>query len=232
MFVRHGVAYKSGGCGHRTPKVALALAIIFTTATSAAPAKPTIDRGRREVRIPAVVQPHAMSRPLGVKGHHAIVWNGGRAKLWALFVSPVSDHDVRIALDSLGARRGENLTPDTWNAREDPQNPEPDKRVEGSKIEVFVEWGGKRRALADVLAEEGSPAPRVDFRYGGNEKWQKEFKSGCIVCLYSCPGGAVGNHAHTIRDYVRDGVVYASRPERLPRAGTRVTIILKVGGSS
>jgi hypothetical protein len=42
----------------------------------------------------------------------------------------------------------------------------------------------------------------------------------------------VGNHAHTIRDYVRDGVIYASRPERLPRAGTSVTIILKVGGLS
>ena len=73
-------------------------------------------------------------------------------------------------------------------------------------------------------------APRVDFRYGGNEAWQKEFHSGCIVCLYSCPGGAIGNHAHTIRDYVRDGVIYASRPERLPRSGSKVTIILKVGG--
>ena len=173
-----------------------------------------------------------MSRPLGVKGHHAIVWNGGRSKLWALFVSPVSDHDVRAALDSLGARRGENLTPATWTAREDPENREPDKRVEGSRIEVFVEWNGKRRPLADLLEEKGSAAPRVDFRYGGNEAWQTEFHSGCIVCLYSCPGGAIGNHAHTIRDYVRDGVIYASRPERLPRAGSRVTIILKVGGSS
>lgn len=208
---------------------ALALAILAATAT---PPKPVVDRARGEVRIPAVVQPHAMERPFGVKGHHAIVWDGGRSKLWALFVSPVSDHDVRVALDSLGARRGENLTPATWNAREDPANPEPDKRVEGAKIEVLVEWNGKRVPLAHLLAEEGSRAPRIDFRYGGNEAWQKEFHSGCIVCLYSCPGGAIGNHAHTIRDYVRDGVIYASRPERLPRAGSKVTIILKVGGST
>lgn len=203
------------------------LAALLTT-----DAKPVVDRARREVRIPAVVQPHAMDRPFGVKGHHAIVWNGGRAKLWALFVTPVSDRDVRIALDSLGAKRGENLTPDTWNAREDPKSAEPDKRVDGTKIEVFVEWNRKRVPLAHVLSEERSAMPRVDFRYGGNEAWQKEFQSGCIVCLYSCPGGAIGNHAHTIRDYVRDGVIYASRPERLPRAGTKVTIILKVGGSS
>jgi hypothetical protein len=189
-----------------------------------------LDRARGEVRIPATVQPEAMARPFGVQGHHAIVWNGGRAKWWALFVSPVSDHDVRVALDSIGAKRGENLTPATWNAREDPRNAEPDKRVEGSPVEVFVEWNRKRVPLAHLLSEKDG-APHLDFRYGGNEAWQKEFHSGCIVCLYSCPGGAIGNRARTIRDYVRDGVIYASRPERLPRAGTKVTIILKVGGT-
>jgi hypothetical protein len=222
-------------CCARAVRGVACVTLLFTAITLAASPKPVVDRARSEVRIPAVVQPHAMSRPFGVQGHHAIVWDGGKSKLWALFVSPVSDHDVRVALDSLGARRGENLTPATWNAREDPKSPEPDKRVEGSTIEVFVEWSGKRVALAHLLAEEGIAAPNVDFRYGGNEAWQKEFHSGCIVCLYSCPGGAIGNHAHTIRDYVRDGVIYASRPERLPRAGTNVTIILrvlKVGGSS
>jgi len=217
-------------CGGRSRRFVLVIAVAAATALQSS-AKPIIDRARREVRIPAVVQPHAMDRPFGVKGHHAIVWKGGRSKSWALFVTPVSDHDVRLALDSLGAKRGENLRPDTWNAREDPENAEPDKRVDGTKIEVFVEWNRERVPLAHVLSEEGSAAPRVDFRYGGHEAWQKEFRSGCIVCLYSCPGGAIGNHSHTIRDYVRDGVIYASRPERLPRAGTKVTIILKVGGS-
>ena len=186
-----------------------------------------MDRARGEVRIPAIAQPYAMSRPFGIQGHHAVVWNGGKSNNWALFVSPVSDHDVRLALDSIGARRGENLTADTWNAREDPRSTEPDKRVEGTPIDVFVEWGRRRVPLASLLAEKGRPVPAIDFRYGGNERWQSGFKSGCIVCLYSCPGGAVGNHAHTIRDAVRDGVIYASIPERLPSSGTKVTIILK-----
>ncbi|HEX8253551.1 MAG TPA: YdjY domain-containing protein [Thermoanaerobaculia bacterium] len=203
---------------------------LLLLACSASAARPVIDRKAREVRVAATVQPRAMSRPFGVQGHHAIVWRGGRAKYWALFVSEVSDRDVRRALDSLGARRGENLTPDSWNAREDMKNREPDKRVEGSPIEVFVEWkGSKRMPLASLLAEEKVAAPLLDLRYGGNEQWQKNFKSGCIVCLYSCPGGAIGNHAHPIRDYVRDGVVYASRTDRLPPSGTKVTIILKVG---
>ena len=190
-----------------------------------------IDRAHREVRFTATVQPNAMKRPFGVKGHHAIVWKGGTAHRWALFVSEASDREVRAALDSLGARRGENLTPDSWNARNDKRNPEPDKRVEGSRIDVYVEWNSRRTPLGRVIQEKRKVAPQLDFRYGGNERYQPEFKSGCIVCLYSCPGGAIGNHAHPIRDYVRDGVVYASVPERLPPAGTKVIIVLKVEGS-
>lgn len=189
-----------------------------------------IDRPHREVRFTATVQPTAMSRMFGVQGHHAIVWKGGGAKRMALFVSDASDHDVRVALNSLGARAGENLTADSWNARKDERNREPDKRVEGSRVTVFVEWNGKRVPLSSVVHEERQNQPLFDFRYGGNEKYQKEFKSGCIVCLYSCPGGAIGNHAHPVRDYVRDGVVYASIPERLPPDGTKVTIILKLEG--
>lgn len=208
----------------------LILALCAWIAAASAAAAPVTDRARREVRFTAKVQPRAMSRPFGVQGHHAIVWKGGRAKTWALFVSDESDHDVRVALERLGAKPGENLTPATWNERDNPKSAEPDKRVAGTALDVFVEWRGSggRIPLARLLAEEGLGAPRLDLRYGGNERWQKEFKSGCIVCLYSCPGGAVGNHAHPIRDYVRDGVVYSSIPDRLPPSGTRVTIIMKV----
>jgi hypothetical protein len=193
-------------------------------------AAPVVDRAHREVRFTATVQPDAMDRMFGVKGHHAIVWKGGKSQRMALFAADASDHDVRLALDSLGAKRGENLTPAAWNERDDASNPEPDKRVEGSRVEVFVEWRGSkgRIPLAQLITEKNRAQPQLDFRYGGNERWQKEFQSGCIVCLYSCPGGAIGNHAHPIRDAVRDGVVYASVPNRLPPAGTKVTIILRI----
>jgi hypothetical protein len=193
-------------------------------------AAPVVDRAHHEVRFSATVQPDAMDRMFGVNGHHAVVWKGGKSQRNALFVADASDHDVRVALDSLGAKRGENLRPEAWTERDDPKNPEPDKRVEGTPVEVFVEWAGSkgRVPLAQLITEKNRPQPLLDFRYGGNEAWQKEFHSGCIVCLYSCPGGAVGNHAHPIRDSVRDGVVYASIPTRLPPAGTKVTIILRV----
>jgi hypothetical protein len=193
-------------------------------------ATPIVDRAHHEIRFTAVAQPDALGRTFaigGVKGHHAITWKGGSAASRALFVSDASDHDVRAALNALGAKAGENLSEDSWNARDDAKNREPDKRVEGTPIDVFVEWNGHRIPFADLVAEKGHATPTLDFRYGGNERFQKDFKSGCIVCLYSCPGGAVGNHAHPIRDYVRDGVVYSSVASRMPPEGTRVIIVLK-----
>lgn len=188
-----------------------------------------VDRKRGELRFTATVQPGAMDRPFGVKGHHAIVWSGGRASTWALFKSHATDHSVRRALRALGAGAGENLTPATWTERKDPSNPEPDKRVEGTPIDVFVTWRGAPRPmpLGALIAEKGRSVPDFDFRFGGNEHYQPEFKSGCIVCLYSCPGGAIGNRSKTIRDYTREGVIYTSIREKLPPAGSQVTIILK-----
>ncbi|HVR38323.1 MAG TPA: YdjY domain-containing protein [Thermoanaerobaculia bacterium] len=205
----------------------LAIALLASTLNAAPLA---VDRAHREIRINATVQPDAMDRMFGVNGHHAIVWREGKSQRNALFVSDASDHEVRVALNSLGARAGENLTADSWNKRDDATSAEPDKRVEGSLVDVFVEWRGSkgRIPLAELIAEKGRAKPQLDFRYGGNERYQKEFKSGCIVCLYSCPGGAIGNHAHPIRDSVRDGVVYSSLANRLPPAGSRVTIILKL----
>jgi hypothetical protein len=205
--------------------------LILLTCSSAPQAAPQVDRTAREVRITATVQPDALECWVGgVKGHHAIVWKGGRAHRCALFASDVSDHDVRVALNAIGARAGENLTADSWNARDDATNSEPDKRVAGTAIDAFVEWDGSngRRPLSSLLAERGQAAARIDLRYGGNDRYRKDFKSGCIVCLYSCPGGAIGNHTHAIRDYVRDGVVYSSRRDALPPAGTAVTITLKI----
>lgn len=213
----------------RPPVVTVSIAAAALFLLCASPVKPVVDRARNEVRITARVQPGAMSRPFGVQGHHAIVWKEGRARTWALFVADASDREVRRALESLGAKAGENLTPASWNERENPNSREPDKRVTGTPVDVLVEWRGSGGPvpLAQLIGEKGHAHPRMDFRYGGNEEWQKEFRSGCIVCLYSCPGGAIGNHAHPIRDYVRDGVVYSANKKALPRAGTRVTIILK-----
>jgi len=190
-----------------------------------------VDRSRAEVRFAAIVEPGAMARPFGVQGHHAIVWHEGGSSRMALFRAKASDLEVRAALQSLGAAAGENLTKETWTERENTKSPEPDKHVDGTPIEVFVSWKGRGPVpLGELILLHESRAPRghFDFRYGGHEKFREDFKSGCIVCLYSCPGGAIGNRTSTIRDSVREGVVYTANESRLPKAGTPVTITLRV----
>ena len=182
-----------------------------------------VDLAKREIRLTATVHRDAMSRPLGIKGHHAIVWRGGIAAPWALFRSHASDQQVRAALRQLGAQPGENLTAGTWRMRKDPSSPEPDKRVEGSGVDVLVAWDGAEFPLDSII----EPESRFDFRFGGNERWRSTFRSGCIVCLYSCPGGVIGSHAHTIRDYVKSGPLFSPLTRRLPEDGAPVTIILR-----
>lgn len=189
-----------------------------------------VDRAANEVRFTASVQPGAMNRPFGVRGHHAIVWREGGSAAWALFKADASDREVRLALDSLGGRRGENLRLESWTERENRSHPAPDLRVDGSRVEIFVEWDGSRGRvpLHSLLNEKRRSRPQLEFRYGGNQRFQPEFRSGCIVCLYSCPGGAIGNRSKTIRDWVTDGVIYTAKKQSLPKSGTRVTITLKL----
>lgn len=208
------------------------LAAVCVAARKAAPERSgeiVIDAERREIRFGAVLQADAMTRPFGVEGHHAIVSRHGRASLWSLFKADPDDLAVRRALERLGAQAGENLAAETWTKREDPSDVRPSLRVEGSEVEVLVSWGRRAPvALATLLADRRSVPTRLDFRYGGNERHRSEFRSGCIVCLYSCPGGAIGNRNETIRDWVEEGAVFASKKSVLPRNGSRVTITLRL----
>jgi hypothetical protein len=210
--------------------IASLFVVCGSMAATTRPSQVAVDRARREIRFTATVQPGAMERPFGVKGHHAIVWKEGKSAMWALFQADASDQEVRRALDELGVRAGDNLTAETWTERDDPRSAAPAMRVDGARVAVLVEWEGSRGAipLRDLITGHHGEHRKVDFRYGGNERFRKEFKSGCIVCLYSCPGGAIGNRSKTIRDYVNEGVVFEADKQRLPPRGTKVMIILKV----
>lgn len=208
------------------------LIVVFSVRRGVAQKPPNsgieVDRERKEVRVRAVAHPSHFSRFLVQPGHHAVVWTKGRARYGALFESYASDRVVRVALVSLGAKPGENLTEATWNERKNARSGEPDRRVEGTPIAVLVEWPGSGGAvpLSELILERGKPSS-FDFRFGGNERFQKHFRSGCIVCDYSCPGGAIGNRNRTIREEVKLGVIFTANERRVPKDGTEVTVILR-----
>lgn len=157
-------------------------------------------------------------------GHHSVVSKHGVSRFGALLLAEVSDLEVRRALESLGAEPGDNLVPESWTKRNDPDSTAPDIRVEGSRVEVFVEAAGKRYRLGELIRS--TPASELDLRYGGNEAWRSRFRSGCIVCNYSCPGGAIGNHALTIRDEANERVVFRLASDFPLADGERVRIVL------
>lgn len=192
------------------------------------PAAIIVDQERREIRVRAVSHPSHLARSFVQPGHHAVVWEKGRAHYGALFASRASDHEVRTALLALGATPGENLTEATWNERKNPGSPAPDQRVEGTPVDVLVEWPGSGGAvpLSQLILERGKPAS-FDFRFAGNERYQKDFKSGCIVCDYSCPGGSIGNRNRTIRDEEKSGVTFTVNERLVPKEGTEVTVIFR-----
>ncbi|HEV7671059.1 MAG TPA: hypothetical protein VGS22_21285 [Thermoanaerobaculia bacterium] len=51
--------------------------------------------------------------------------------------------------------------------------------------------------------------------------------SGCLICLYSCPGSKIGNRAYTVRDYTNKTTAFRVREGVLPKDGTEVTIVLR-----
>jgi hypothetical protein len=161
-------------------------------------------------------------------GHHAVVWSGGGAAHKALIEVDTNDLDVLGALIETGAEPGDNLPKDTWNARKDKDNPAPDMKVEGTPVEILLTWEGLAEPvhLADVLEIDGpgSYEPKV----GGHANQISYWKSGCIYCLYSCPGGKISNAGATIRQQHNHDVTWHAKESILTPDGTPVEISIKI----
>lgn len=189
-------------------------------------AKLVIDRSARSVSFDAEVQAgHFTSLLSFPKHHHLIVWKGGRATGKALFVAEANDLEIQRALESLGGQAGNNLTLDSWERRSDFSNPDPDRTVQGSLVEVTVSWPGhKPVSVREFLDDRGKRG--FVFRLGGHEGLIPVWKSGCVVCLESCPGGRISNERYTLRDHFRGTAEFPLRPGVLPPDGTRVRVTL------
>lgn len=163
-----------------------------------------------------------------MRGYHAVVWKGGRMSGAALLVAEVSDLQVLGALESLGAKPGDNLPMDTWDERRDHDHTAPDRIIAGPGIEILLRLPGGP-PLTPLTAVLDDPGRRgLEMRFGGNRHNIPEWKSGCVVCLYSCPGSKVGNARYTVRDYVRGTTRFRTRKGALPPDGTRVGVVFRI----
>ncbi len=189
-----------------------------------------VDRQAREVRFLATLQPKAFG-PGWFKqlpGHHAVTWSGGRKSDEALLSTYSSDTAVYDALISLGAKPGNNLTQEVWDERKNPKSRAPDRRVEGDPVAAFVWWEGLKDPFPLSALLCNPSGKKIDLRFGGHKSLIPVWKSGCIVCLQSCPGGKISNRSCTIRDYVNGKAVFKVNESVVPKGERKAVVILRL----
>lgn len=182
------------------------------------------------IRLDATLQASAFAASSGDDGrYHALVHEEGGAATKSLLVTPVSDAEIVTRLREMGVRDGGGVPVLAWTLRNLPLVPWPDARVRGTPVRIRVEWEGweRPRELGELLRDPGGEG--ISFRFGGNEDHDATWPSGCIACLYSCPGGVISNDRYTIRDKVRGSTRFAPA-EGLPPDGTRVGVVLEPEG--
>jgi hypothetical protein len=180
------------------------------------------------VEVPAVVAKAGFEEDSPMPGYHFLVWEKGRSADHALFITKATDVEVLDALEALGAVAGNALDTDSWDERKDRSSKAPDKVIEGPAVELLVRIPGAERPLSmdEVLVDPGGKG--FEMRFGGHRANIPKWKSGCVVCLYSCPGSKVGNASYTIRDFVDGATRFRVRPGALPNDGTEVTILFRL----
>lgn len=188
------------------------------------------DKTAGEIRVLAELQPNSFVPGWFTQtpGHHAVVWRGGKKASEALLAAYVSDADFYDAMVSIGAKPGNNLTSAAWEERKNKSSTAPETRVEGSPVEASVWWAGLSEPLP-VSALFNDPNGRgIDLRFGGNKALIPVWRSGCILCLQSCPGGKVSNHSYTIRDYVNGKGIFTLNRNNVPEGRRKAVVIFRL----
>jgi hypothetical protein len=214
-----------------------ALTTFFTVTTDLVSADPlegldeshpmVVNRNAKEVRILAELQPKAFSGGwlTSTPGHHAVTWKGGKKSSEALLSALVSDAELHDAMISIGARPGNNLTQAAWDERNDETSKAPDTRVEGSPVEASVWWPGLKSPVPLESLFNDPNGQGVDLRFGGQKSLIPVWKSGCIVCLQSCPGAKISNRSYTMRDYAQGKATFTLNDKNVP-AGNRLAVVI------
>ena len=207
-------------------RLSLLLSLLITTAQPILAAPPSTVR---VLEFPAIVTRESFERELlGMPGYHLIVWKDGGAAKAALFRAEVTDTEVLDRLEKMGAKPGDALGMATWEDRKDSSSKAPDQVIQGPPVEILVRVPGRKEPLRldQILEDPGGRG--FDMRFGGHRANIPQWHSGCVVCLYSCPGSKIGNARYTVRDYQKEVTRFRVKPGVLPEDGTRVTIVFRL----
>jgi hypothetical protein len=207
---------------------AAALLLLGGSACRAGEADRITVRRPNEIEFTATVHARPFDGGWIMPGYHAVVSKKGRMAHAALLAADVTDTEILDALEALGGDTGGNLPMDAWDERDNPRNPAPDRVIGGSPVQVLLRLPGRRALLPLAEALEDPGGRGLDLRLAGNRANIPKWKSGCVVCLYSCPGSKIGNARYTVRDWSRKVTRFRVRPGVLPPDGTKVGVVLRL----
>ncbi|MCX5806102.1 MAG: YdjY domain-containing protein [Proteobacteria bacterium] len=148
--------------------------------------------------------------------HHGVVFKGGKLDHKAIFAGLADPKAFHESLVNIGLKPGNNMT----------MSNKEKTFVEGDLLDVFVTWeGAKRIYRLDEMIKDSNGKP-LAIRFGGNLVNALKKKTGCLVCLDSCPVGITSNSAYTYGAIdLRNEVIFTANKELLPPDGTLVVII-------
>jgi len=174
------------------------------------------------VAVAAQYAPGQYNTRKGLKNHHFIVWEGGRAGDLAVFNTYIPDSVIYKALVSIGATPGNNLSQEAWTKRTSKSSNEPDKKAKGSPLSISIDFCDSTYTPSDII-EDISHKPQK-YRFAGNLDLIPHWRSGCVVCLQSCPGGKIGNATYSIRDLVEGHAQFRLTNKTALISGDEVTL--------
>lgn len=150
---------------------------------------------------------------------HGIVFKDGSNGHKSLFMGYATPKAFYEALKEAGGTPGENMTMDNKETT----------HVTGSKLDISVNWQGAAKAYSfdEVIVD--SNGKKLDMRFGGNLTAAEEKKTGCLVCLDSCPVGIVSNATYTYGAVEKRGEVkFKGNASVLPADNTLATVTFKI----
>ncbi len=147
-----------------------------------------------------------------------VVFEGGGNGNKSVFRALVNVEPFHTALVEIGAKAGENMT---FNNKEK-------THVQGNILLVTVTWEGAEREYdLDEVITDSNGKPLI-MRFGGNLPAALKKRTGCLLCLDSCPVGIVSNFTYTYGAVEKRGEVsFMGNSNLLPPNGSVVVIKLK-----
>jgi hypothetical protein len=185
-----------------------------------------VDSVGKRIEFRAVYRPDQFNSGTGLKQHHFVVWEGGKAARLALLDALSADSAIHDALVRAGGTPGNNLTADSWNERANARSPDPDLVAAGSPLALLVLVAGRELPPESLLTDLN--AKPCDLCFAGNRALIPVWRSGCVVCLQSCPGSKISNRTYTMRDLYRHVPRFAVRPVAQLNAGDTVTLRVRI----